>query len=114
MKGYNVYNYRDEFLGEIDGLLIQAGQAPTHMIVGHGGFLNIGDDEAAIPMDMMRWDPEYEVFYVNLTEEQLENAPDYDLVDGKWVVDDNDAYYQEIGDGDPMKKSEAGAEKKQN
>lgn len=94
--GYNVYNYKDEFLGEIDGMLTRAGSAPTHLIVGHGGFLNIGDREAAIPVDKMKWDPKYEVFYVDISEEALDNAPDYDMVDGKWKVDANDAYYNSL------------------
>lgn len=96
LEGYNVYNLTNEFLGEIDGMLTRAGDAPTHMIVGHGGFLNIGDKEAAIPLKSMMWDPEEEVFYVNMTEEQLEKAPDYDMKDGKWVIDENDAYYQTV------------------
>ena len=72
------------------------GGKATHMIVGHGGFWNIGDDEAAIPLQRMRWDPESEAFYINLTEEQLDNAPDYDQKNGRWVIDKNDGYYDSI------------------
>ena len=93
--GTNVYNYKNEFLGEIDGLLMRGGKA-THMIIGHGGFWNIGDDDAAIPLQRMRWDPESEAFYINLTEEQLDNAPDYDQKNGRWVIDKKDGYYDSI------------------
>ena len=93
--GTNVYNYKNEFLGEVDGLLMRGGKG-THMIVGHGGFWNIGDDEAAIPLKNMRWDPESEAFYINLTEEQLDNAPDYDQENGRWVIDKNDGYFDSI------------------
>ena len=96
LKGINIYNYRDEFLGEVDGLLMGAGTSPTHMIVGHGGFWNIGDTEVAIPLKKFMWDPEWEVFYVDMTEEQMDKAPDYDLQNGKWVKDQNDSYYDSL------------------
>lgn len=96
LLGVNVYNYKDEFLGEIDGMLVKTGSAPSHMIVGHGGIFSIGDKEVAIPIDAFKWDPEWEVFYVNMTNEQLDNAPDYDMSDGKWVQDANDSYFKEL------------------
>lgn len=96
LKGTDVYNWNDEFLGEIDGVILGDGGKASHMIVGHGGFLSIGDDEAAVPLSKLRWDPEREVLYLNMTEEQLENAPDYDKVDGKWMIDANDDYYKDI------------------
>lgn len=94
LVGINVYNFQNEFLGEVDGLLMAKG-APSHMIVGHGGFWNIGDEEAAIPLAKMHWDPEWNVFYVDMTTEQLEKAPDYDKTeDGSWTIDTNDEYYE--------------------
>lgn len=98
LKGVNVYNYKDEFLGEVDGLLVRTGQAPTHLIIGHGGFWNIGDEEAAIPLNKLKWDPEWDVFYVDMTEEQLDNAPDYDMTNGEWRADENDSYYGKLAE----------------
>ena len=95
LVGVNVRNYKGEFLGEVDGVMMRGGKL-THMIVGHGGFWNIGDDEAAIPISKIKWHPETEVMYINMTEEQLEKAPDYDRKDGKWVVDNNDGYYNDL------------------
>jgi len=97
LVGTNVYNMQNEFLGEVDGLLIEQGQKPSHLIIGYGGFWEIGDSEVAIPVKMVKWDPRDEVFYVPLTQDQLDKAPDYDKVDGEWAVDSNNDYFNSIG-----------------
>lgn len=94
LVGTNVYNYTGEFLGEVDGVLMRGGKA-SHMIVGHGGFWNIGDQEAAIPLDRLKMHPDSGAIYVNMTEEQLEKAPDYDKKDGRWVSEKNDQFYDD-------------------
>ena len=45
---------------------------------GAGGFWNIGDDEAAIPLEKVKWHPERRAMFINMTEEQLEKLRTYD------------------------------------
>ena len=91
LVGYNVYNLEDDFLGEIDGLVVDENDKPTHVVIGHGGFWGIGDKEAIIPAEMLAYSQSEDVFYLDVTEEQLSNAPDYDLKDGAWVQDTDEA-----------------------
>lgn len=96
MIGVSVYNYQNETLGEVDSLLVPAGKGATHVIVAHGGFWSMGDTRAAVPLDAVKWDPSWEVFYTDMTEEQLEAAPKFTTVDGNWTDDENDSYYKNL------------------
>ncbi len=67
---------RGEDVGEIEGMFRNGGQ--TYAVLSHGGFLGIGENEIAIPAERIavRGD---EVVLLGLTEEQLEQMPDYDF-----------------------------------
>lgn len=91
MQNRDIYSFNGEDLGDFEGLLISQGQ-PTHIVVSHGGFFSIGDDDVAIPVDMVSWDPEWQVFVVPFTEDQLDEAPDYNRT-ADWDVTGNDEYW---------------------
>lgn len=85
LAGVNVYSFENRSLGEADGLLISAERGATHLIVAHGGFWNIGESRTAIPLEEVRWNPENQVFHVDLTPEQLAEAEKLDG-DAAWVA----------------------------
>jgi sporulation protein YlmC with PRC-barrel domain len=47
--GLNVYNAKDEKIGDINDLIIGSSGTITHAIVGVGGFLGMGEKNVAIP-----------------------------------------------------------------
>ncbi len=91
MEGVDVYSMDGEDIGNVEGFLMSQGK-PTHMIVSHGGFWDIGDAEVALPLDIVRWDPEWQTFFAPLTDDQMDEAPDYDA--GAWDTGTNDQFYQ--------------------
>lgn len=91
MEGVDLYSLDGEDIGNVEGFLMAQGR-PTHMIVSHGGFWDIGDADIAIPLDIVKWDPEWQTFFAPLTDEQMDEAPDYDA--GAWDTNANDQFYQ--------------------
>lgn len=92
-EGTEVYNYDNQKLGEVEGLLVEAGR-PTHLVIEHGGFWKIKPETSAIPVDIVRWDPEWEAFFAPLSEEALDNAPVYGPAEGAaWDRAANDSYF---------------------
>ena len=76
LDGYPVINGRGEELGEVERV-VRNGQ-DAYMIVEHGGwFFGLNDKEVAFPMEnvMVRGE---QVVLRGMTEEQIEQMPDYD------------------------------------
>ncbi|MEO1688756.1 MAG: PRC-barrel domain-containing protein [Pseudomonadota bacterium] len=76
-------------IGAVDGFLTGE-EGISHVIVGYGGFLNIGDREVAVPVEKLRFDRENRVFFVEGQESWFENQPDWDEADwaeGVWKRD---------------------------
>lgn len=76
LRDADVYTMRGEEVGEVEQIAAAGGQ--LYAIISHGGFLGIGENEVAIPLERlaMRGD---EVILLGLTEEQLEQMPNYDF-----------------------------------
>lgn len=83
LEGRDVHTLRGEDVGEIAGFASAGGQ--LYAIVSHGGFLGIGEDQIAVPADRigMRGD---EVILLGLTEDQLEQMPEYDFATDQEMV----------------------------
>lgn len=95
--GADLYNYDNDYLGEISGVMMDSAQ-PTHVIVGEGGFWDRGSSQAAVPVSMLRWDPEWKAFFVPITSEALKEAPDYRTAAGDWNAEENDRYFEGLSD----------------
>ncbi len=93
LEGTDLYSMSGDDIGNVEGFLMAQGK-PTHMIVSHGGFWDIGDNDVAIPLSIVRWDPEWQTFFAPLTDEQLDEAPDYD--ESAWDVNANDTFYSKL------------------
>lgn len=91
---HEVRNFNETALGEVAGVLVSTTGGLSHMLVEQGGFLGIGEKKIAIPVKKLRWDPKKEIFYVNLTEKQIEDAPGYEKDSNDWVAEINDRWYQ--------------------
>jgi hypothetical protein len=81
--GKTLYNGADENLGSINDILIGANGEIRAVIVGVGGFLGIGEKDVAVSFAAIepRTDEDGNVeLYLNATQEQLENAPDFETL----------------------------------
>lgn len=97
IEGADVYNYGSDYLGEISGVVLDAGR-PTHVLVGQGTFWDVGPDQVAIPAALLRWDPEWDAFFVPITSEAFQEAPAYTADAGAWNPEENDSYFEEIAE----------------
>ncbi|WP_158639039.1 PRC-barrel domain-containing protein [Elioraea rosea] len=76
--GANVYNEQNESIGEVEDLVIPAGQGPMLAVVSVGGFLGIGERLVSVPMNELRWNAERERWSLaGATKESLKNRPEF-------------------------------------
>ena len=81
--GKTLYNGADENLGSINDILIGSNGEIRAVIVGVGGFLGIGQKDVAVNFAAIepRTDEDGNIeLYLNATQEQLENAPDFETL----------------------------------
>lgn len=81
LKGLNVYNQKDEKVGEITDLAIGKGQQVQAMILSVGGFLGMGEHYVAVsPSSLnMKYDKDKDTWRatMNTTKEALKAAPEF-------------------------------------
>ncbi len=94
LEGDDVRNDADEKLGDLTHIMIDV---PTgrvaYGVLSVGGFLGLGDRLFAIPWSALRLDTENHGFRLNLSKEQLKDAPGFDkdawpsMADQRWATD---------------------------
>jgi sporulation protein YlmC with PRC-barrel domain len=55
LKGLNVYNSKDEKLGDIVELLMSKDGKIDAVVIGVGGFLGMGEHDVAVPYAQIKW-----------------------------------------------------------
>src|SRR4029077_12077416 len=86
VEGTNVYRSDGKKIGEIERVMIDkiSGQV-AYAVMGFGGFLGMGEDHYPIPWQRLTYNEKLGGYEVNLTDEQLKNAPHYATgEEGKW------------------------------
>lgn len=81
LVGERVYGTNDEDVGEIGNLILTDSGDVEHAIIDVGGFLGIGEKEIAVSFEELQVlnDENGNVrVYINATEEELEQQPEYD------------------------------------
>lgn len=85
----NVYDARDNKVGEINDLLVDNGGKVNAVIVGVGGFLGVGEKNVAVGFPSLKVAEKDGKRYLVLdtTKEALESAPGYtyDRTKGVWM-----------------------------
>ncbi|WP_372423533.1 PRC-barrel domain-containing protein [Salinarimonas chemoclinalis] len=80
-----VWGADGEEIGEVEEVVV--GADGTHYIVLEvGGFLGIGDDDVAIPMDRFAARGDEGLVLVSMTEEELEQMAEYEEGDAGYTV----------------------------
>jgi len=90
----NVYDPKDNKIGEIMDVLVDKSGKVTSLIVGVGGFLGAGEKEVAVPFDAVQVtnrDNNKWYLVMNTTKDVLKSAPGfkYDRNSTTWVPDKN-------------------------
>ena len=87
--GESVYNSKDETVGSINDLVTDAGGKVVAVVIGHGGFLGMGQKDVAIRFEDLKLardeDNDIKVI-VNLDNETLASAPDYEKLSEQSVA----------------------------
>lgn len=76
--GKDVKNNALEKLGTVNDMTLSPDGAIKHLIVGFGGLLGMGESLVAVPYHLCGWNEAEQCVIVNVTEEQLKNAPKID------------------------------------
>ncbi len=93
--GADVRNMKNEDLGEIEDIIVSqkgTGAGTQYVILSRGGFLGLGEKRVAVPWDELKVTTEGDdpVFVLNISEDALKNAPNFDR--GAWPDVDTDAW----------------------
>lgn len=92
LNGNDVYNNREENLGSIKEIMLDAHNGTVcYAVLSSGGFLGIGDKLFAIPWQALRLDTDNKRFLLDVDAERLKNAPGFDkdhwpdMADSTWA-----------------------------
>jgi sporulation protein YlmC with PRC-barrel domain len=99
LAGDEVVNASGESLGEIKDIMIDVPSGRVaYAVLSFGGFLGLGDKLFAIPWQALQLDADNKCFVLNVTKEELKNAPGFDedqwpsMADPQWAQSVHDFY----------------------
>ena len=98
--GADVYGTDNDSIGEIEDVIVSPDNKPSYALISYGGFLGLGEDQAAVPVAALRISPDQYVF-VPMTADQLRAAPKLQRGTADWWTNDNfraqnDEYYARL------------------
>ena len=77
--GDDVYNHKDEDLGDIKEIMLDVNNGRiAYAVLSFGGFLGIADKLFAVPWSALKLDTVNKRFLLNVDEERLKSAPGFD------------------------------------
>jgi hypothetical protein len=78
LLGQNVYNDKDEKIGEVEDVIISPEKNISYGIVSSGGFLGIGSHDVAIPASQLRMGDNGRLQLPGATKETLRAMPPFE------------------------------------
>jgi hypothetical protein len=98
--GADVYGTDNDSIGEIEDVIVSPDNKPSYALVSYGGFLGLGEEQAAVPVAALRVSPDKYVF-LPMTADQLQAAPKLERGTADWWTNDNfraqnDQYYAQL------------------
>lgn len=94
--GSDVRNLQNEDLGDVTDVVIGSGSGTiSHILVESGGFLGLGEDIVAVPMQALKVADNGSTFVLDITRERFQEAPKVEegsLTEQAWL-DENDGYF---------------------
>jgi sporulation protein YlmC with PRC-barrel domain len=90
-----VKNHDGDKLGGVKDIVIdhQNGRV-AYVVLSYGGFLGMGDKLFAVPIEALEFSIEDKCFYLNVSEEQLEDAPGFDK--DNWPSQPDPEFMEEV------------------
>jgi sporulation protein YlmC with PRC-barrel domain len=82
LLGEDVYNHRDEKLGDIKEFMLNmnTGQV-AYAVLSYGGVLGLGEKLFAVPFNALKLDTANKRFVLSVEKDRLQNAPGFDKDD---------------------------------
>jgi sporulation protein YlmC with PRC-barrel domain len=74
VTGTEVRNLQDEYLGDVDDVVVMGGQV-EHVVISRGGFLGLGEDYVVVPWDSLRATPGFAMMLLDVPQDMLDQAP---------------------------------------
>lgn len=95
LVGNDVYNQKDENLGDIKEIMLdmRSGQV-GYAVLSFGGFLGMGEKLFAVPWNALKLDTENKRFVLNVAKDRLKDAPGFDK--GHWPNMADQSWAQKI------------------
>ena len=96
VDGTAVYGADQEKIGSIQRVMIDkiSGKV-AYAVMSFGGFLGMGEDYYPVPWSTLKYDTNLGGYRVNLTNDQLKNAPKYSSsTDWNWSRDNDRRVYE--------------------
>lgn len=72
-----------ENIGKITDLVLDRGEKTVNVLIGVGGFLGIGAKDVGVPLDKVQFNPGSKTAVVDMSKEQLQEAPAYVTLEEK-------------------------------
>jgi sporulation protein YlmC with PRC-barrel domain len=98
--GDNVYNHKDENLGDIKEIMLDTMSGKVmYAVLSFGGFLGMGEKLFAVPWSALTLDTKNKRFVLNVEKDRLKLAPGFDkdkwpnMSDQSWAKE-IDSYYK--------------------
>jgi len=92
LTGNNVYNKKEQYLGEIKELMVNMNNgAVIYAVLTYGGFLGVGEKLFAVPFKALILDPINKRFTLDIEKDSIQNAPGFDadhwpdMIDETWI-----------------------------
>lgn len=79
LVGNDVYNHKDEELGDLKELMLDmfTGKV-TYAVLSFGGFMGMGEKLFAVPWNALKLDTVNKRFVLNVEKDRLKDAPGFD------------------------------------
>jgi sporulation protein YlmC with PRC-barrel domain len=97
--GNEVYNQKDENLGDIKEIMLDMHNGRVaYAVLSFGGFLGMGGKLFAVPWNALTLDTKHKRFVLNVAKERLKQAPGFDkdkwpnMVDQVWAKEIHSYY----------------------
>ena len=93
--GNEVYNHKDENLGDIKEIMLDMRSGRVcYAVLSFGGFLGMGEKLFAVPWNALTLDTKNKRFVLNVEKDRLKQAPGFDK--DKWPNMADQAWAKEI------------------
>jgi sporulation protein YlmC with PRC-barrel domain len=95
LVGNDVYNHKDEDLGDIKEIMLDMRNGKVgYAVLSFGGFLGMGEKLFAVPWNALKLDTENKRFVLNVEKDRLKLAPGFDK--DKWPNMADQSWAKEI------------------